>query len=687
MKCISLYLVTVIILFMTACTPSEKNIPDREFKPDSLPVIFPGNRADIVRTRLKMEAEMKFINQQLPNDIKEWEIKKSWIRQEISRKTGIVTDHDLSLDIKETGSIQMKGYLIKNIYFQTRPGIYATANLYIPDGKGPFPGVIFMCGHSSNARLYDQYQAAGHSLALKGYVCLAIDPWGAGERATFHGNWEYHGSHLGASLLNIGESLMGMQITDNIRGVDLLVSLPYIDREKIGATGASGGGNQTMWLAAMDDRVKIAIPVVSVGTFESYVMGHNCVCETLVDGLTFTEESGILALVAPRVIALFNGLKDSNPAFFPSEMLRSYANAKPIFNMYNAGDNLINKIFDLTHGYHPEMRQAMLGLFDLHLKGIGKGESQKELPYEILPEEKLMVFPKGQRDEKVTTTAQYCINRGNELRMAFLEKKKINKAEKISEIKKILRLEEEIQLKKVHHFPEKMNWDIIALETNDGRIIPLLHHPPATRAHGYVIVCDPEGKENLNTGILHELAGDGTGIIIADLSGTGEAASLMSASNDRLARLHTVARSELWLGKTVMGEWVKEIGLIAGFLQENFNAYKISVVGNHEAGIAGLFASAVYGNIDIVTLRETPVSFLFDDSKSINYFSMAVYIPGILTWGDVSLAAALTGRNVKFINPVTISGHKLAGSRLNEIKKEYENVRKISGQSGKTLFY
>src|SRR5690606_40370156 len=71
--------------------------------------------------------------------------------------------------------------------------------------------------------------------------------------------------------------------------VDLLLSLPFVDKENIGATGASGGGNQTMWFAALDERIKAAMPIVSVGTFESAVMGSNCVCELMPGGLTFTE--------------------------------------------------------------------------------------------------------------------------------------------------------------------------------------------------------------------------------------------------------------------------------------------------------------------------------------------------------------------------------------------------------------
>src|SRR5665811_377585 len=157
-------------------------------------------------------------------------------------------------------------------------------SLYIPDGKGPFPAVINMLGHWPKGKIDSTGpQAVGHSLALNGYVCLTIDPWGSGERTTIHGIFEDHGDHnnLGSSLMNIGETLIGIEISDNMRGVDLLCSLPYVDSKNIGATGASGGGNQTMWLASLDERIKAAMPVVSVGTFESYIMGTPCICEAV----------------------------------------------------------------------------------------------------------------------------------------------------------------------------------------------------------------------------------------------------------------------------------------------------------------------------------------------------------------------------------------------------------------------
>ena len=173
-----------------------------------------------------------------------------------------------------------------------------------------------------------------------------------------------------------------------------------------------------MWLTAVDERIKASVPVVSVGTFESYVMRSNCICELLIDGLTFTEEAGVLALA--RAIMPCNHNQDANPTFFSSEMLRSFRNAKPVFEMMGAGKNIDYRVFDLPHGFLTDDREAMLGWLDLHLKNTGTGAPRKELPFVLLTEDELMVYPRGKRDPDVMTTAEYCKKIGNELRSDFL---------------------------------------------------------------------------------------------------------------------------------------------------------------------------------------------------------------------------------------------------------------------------
>ena len=654
---------------------------------DTLPDVLTMNHADLIESRLRNEAIIKFGTHQLPDNPEDWVKYRTNLRKTIIQKTGLIVNHSLPLDIKETGSIQMKGYQIRNIAFQTRPGVYATANLYIPDGKGPFPAVITMPGHWRKAKFDPEGpQQLGHSLALDGYVCLSMDPWGSGERTTVHGAFDYHGASLGASLLNVGESLAGFQISDNIRGVDLLSSLPYVDPKNIGATGASGGGNQTMWLAAMDERIKAAVPVVSVGTFESYVMRSNCICELLPDGLTFTEEAGIIALVAPRAIMMCNHKQDSAPAFLPFEMQRTVSNASPIFKMLGVENNITYQVFDKTHGYWPENREAMLGWFDLHLKGIGNGMPKKESAFELLPEDKLLVYPIGKRDPGVQTTADFCLKRGNELRTAFLNQGSIDAALKQKELESILRMNERSVLKKVHLLARLEDWNRFALETSDNKLIPVLHLAPVDPKLGYTILVNTAGKNGISAEFITELKKKGQGILIAELSGTGETTSSKELANNKSMVLHTLSRSELWLGKTILGEWVKELNVVSDFLKSNYKAQKLSIDGSKEAGLAALFLAATGGNVDNIILREAPLSYLFDKGGSLDFFSMAIHLPGFLNWGDVSLAAGLSGKRITIVNPVTMSGQKISGNSLNAYKTEFAKLRSSLKKQGETVF-
>jgi len=135
-----------------------------------------------------------------------------------------------------------------------------------------------------------------------------------------------------------------------------------------------------------------------------------------------------------------------------------------------------------------------------------------------------------------------------------------------------------------------------------------------------------------------------------------------------------------------MGEWVKELNIVTGFIKSKYKGAKVSINGSEEAGLAGLYLAALKGDIEKVTLVDAPVSYLFDNRDSVEFFSTCINLPGFLNWGDVSLAAALSGKNITFINPVTMSGRKIDGERLKACKTEFEQMKKITHQDGRTLF-
>lgn len=647
---------------------------------NGLPDVFTGEKNnDLISSFFKRDAEKAFNLLQVPDNKDEWCRQRDELRKKVLQHARVSHDAGLPLDWHETKSIGLDGYSVKNIYFQTKPQVFATANLYIPDGDGPFPGVVVTMGHSRNGKLYTEYQALGQTLALNGYVAIAIDPWGAGERSSTHGEFEYHGANLGASLLNVGETLMGIQIGDNMRAVDLLSSLPFVDKENIGATGASGGGNQAMWLAAMDERVKAVVPVVSVGTFQSYILNSNCICEALPGGLTFTEESAILGLIAPRALKICNGLGDSNAAFHPQEMLRSFSGAQKVYSFYDASDKLSYQIFDTPHGYFPVMREAMLGWFDLHLKNKGTGAPKTEKAFQPLPETELMVFPVGQRPSEIVTTADYCFLKGSRLRENMLADTHIDLQGKKDALKQIVGFADDYDLKHLHKYSKSNGWDRYVFETSTGELIPVLLHLPDGGATEYVLIAHSKGKGEIAEDRIKELMGKNIGICIMDLWGIGESASPAAKRIDgSLPDYHTLSRSALWLGKTIQGIWMNQLELVTDWLKNELHAKEITIDADREVAVASVLSSFLGNNADSLILRDMPLSYLFDPSGDINYFSMAIHIPGFLCWGDISFAVAKCNKNSTFISPVTMSGRELGRTEVDEFKKELHHFDSFS---------
>jgi len=168
-----------------------------------------------------------------------------------------------------TKVLERSGYRIENVMFQSRPNFWVTANLYVPaSGAGPFPGIISPCGHYALARMAGPYQLLYLDLVKNGFVVLAYDPIGQGERRQFWNpqanrneidgpvTWEH--DMPGHPLFLLGENLTQYRIWDGMRAIDYLLTRPEVDSQRIGCTGHSGGGTLTLFISALDDRVRCA---------------------------------------------------------------------------------------------------------------------------------------------------------------------------------------------------------------------------------------------------------------------------------------------------------------------------------------------------------------------------------------------------------------------------------------------
>ena len=158
------------------------------------------------------------------------------LRRKLQAKLGVEYDPDLPLDVQTFGKVERPDFTVTKLIYQSRPGIYVTALLYVPKGEGPFPAILKMHGHNVEGKFGINPQSVSLALVKSGFVCLTVDAIGTYERASVPYQVENHGSIQAGFLLNTGEALLGSQLVDNRRGIDLLASLPYVDQHKIGAT-------------------------------------------------------------------------------------------------------------------------------------------------------------------------------------------------------------------------------------------------------------------------------------------------------------------------------------------------------------------------------------------------------------------------------------------------------------------
>lgn len=166
-----------------------------------------------------------------------------------------------------TGTIEEEGFTIENVLFESQPGFHVTANVYRPQGDGPFPAVLHPVGHTENGKAFGEYQRANRLLVRNGFVVLCFDPIGQGERKqlfdadgkpTHRASSEHQ--QLGVAPILLGRSLGSYMVWDGVRAIDYLCSRSDVDPERIGCTGNSGGGNLTSFLMAYDDRIAAAAP-------------------------------------------------------------------------------------------------------------------------------------------------------------------------------------------------------------------------------------------------------------------------------------------------------------------------------------------------------------------------------------------------------------------------------------------
>ena len=288
------------------------------------------------------------------------------------------------LNARITGVIQRKGYRIEKVVFESRPKFFVTAHVYVPESLrtpkstargGGYPVIVHVNGHWAHKKAEDRLQLRNAISALNGYITISIDTPGW----SFEGNSlierREEGNHNDFKLVQGGSNTTGYYVWDAMRALDYMATRSDTDMDRVGITGASGGGLATLFIFAADDRYKAAVPVVYMSSME-VAPDNGCLCNHVSALNQIGDKSDVLAIQAPKPVYIMGAQNDGE--FPPDGMRLTHKKVQQMWSLYGKGADTFVKIYAGGHDYNQLMREDMIGFFDKYLKGVGDGSPVKQ---------------------------------------------------------------------------------------------------------------------------------------------------------------------------------------------------------------------------------------------------------------------------------------------------------------------
>lgn len=617
--------------------------------------------------------------------LEEWQQRRTQLRSQLEAAWGGFPADHAPLEPRLLETLDREGYRVEKIVFQTLPNVWMTANAYVPEGNGRHPAVLCVHGHWAGAKQDPHVQARCIGLAKLGFFVLAVDAMGAGERGLGKGLGEYHGEMVAATLWPIGRPLSGLQVYENMRAVDYMISRPEVDADRLGITGASGGGNQTMYAGAWDERFKAVVPVCSVGNYQAYLGAACCMCEVVPGALSFTEEGDILSLVAPRALMVVSATKDAFQ-FSVDEAKKSITVARQVFLLHECESRLRHAVFESPHDYNQEMREAMYGWMTLHLKGEGDGSPIAEAAMQLEDPETLRCYPGESRPDDWLTLPQFAAREASRLIADWPVS--ASAADWKEQSKSLRRKLDDVVLggtspRNAAASPKNGTSPGLLLEVTPepGVQLELLDNVPGEmKSNAEVLLLNLDGESSSEFRKLSEvIESSGRCVATIDLRATGR----HSWPSDKIGRApdHNSAEWSLWLGRPLLGQWVMDVRAAVNALQKHGHAggRNVIIIADGPAGVVALCAAALDDRIQHIVTIGSLSSFVCDTPYEGQ--RLGTLANGILRdVGDIQhIAALIAPRRLTVLSPVNGRNERLDEALM---KQTFKTTADIYSQLG-----
>ena len=611
------------------------------------------------------------------------------------------------LQARVVGRHRRDGYSVERVLYQSRPGHYVTALLYLPEGPPPYPGVLIACGHAPSAKSSEMYQRAGVLLAKGGMAALCYDPIGQGERHQIllpdgRPRFENGIEHMlvAVSSIPLGLSAATYRIWDGIRGIDYLTSREEIDPDRIGLTGNSGGGLVTTLLMALDERVACAAPSCYIthvkellhtqgpGDSEQQVYGE------IAQGLGHAD---YLMIRAPKPTLICAATRDD--MFDISGSWRSLREAKRFYGRLGYPERVDLVEADVVHGFFRPLREGMARWMRRWLLGIDDALREDDSP--LLSEEEgfmqefitasgpdysefrpvrlpvLRASPDGQVQLIPGARTVFQFNRERERELAVVRRawwRRTPRDEALKEVRRLagirrldelplLTAEDSGTLPRPGYAIHKQ-----VLHPEPGIRLPALRFVPDAGGRDVVLYLHGEGKQvdAGPEGPIEKLVLDGREVLAVDLRGVGETQPAQGKWGYGL--LFGADWEEFYmaymLGRSYLGMRAEEILAIARHLASppgSDAARRVHLVGIGEAGPAALHAAALEPALFAsLELRRSLVSWSNVIQTEVPVNQLVNTVHGSLRKYDLpDLLKTLSGIKVTVVEPADGAGERL----------------------------
>jgi cephalosporin-C deacetylase-like acetyl esterase len=651
-----------------ADTPPETNVLDTWLYYSDAPNAFYKYFTDDAFARL---AERKAVVGALASRA-DWESYQRKTRATLAEVVGAFPEKT-PLNPRVTGVVQKPGYRIEKVIYESQPGFHVTAALFVPEGlKGKAPAILYCSGHSDGGFRTPSYMTMIVNLVKKGFVVLAFDPIGQGERWQYfdaatgrndfgNGNSTREHTRVGSQCFLVGDSLARHMIWDGIRGVDYLLTRAEVDPARLGITGRSGGGTQTAYIAAFDERLKAAAPENYLTEFEQLLRtrGPQDPEQNFFRGIARgLNQTDLLHVRAPKPALVVATTRD----IFSIEGTQAvFAEAQRAYTALGQADAVAMTVDDAGHESTRKNREATYAFFRQYLDHPG---STVDEPNDSLRVEDLRITETGQVMTALRGESAFGLNAKVAAGLqAKLDERRRDLPRHLAQVKtEAARLAGYVpgpaaQAVVFSGRTQRSGYAVekYLLPVDERYAIPVLVMVPAAAPTRVVLYLHGDGKgaEAKPGGEMEALVKQGCAVIAPDVLGTGELGpGPFGAHGDDAPRLWY---GFVLLGQSEIGRQMRDVMRTVRFAESRFRvaAAQLHGVARGASGPLLLHTAALEDVFGHVVVLDAPFSYraiVAVPRYKPAYIAGAV--PGALTAYDLpDLAACLAPRSLLFVAP------------------------------------